>query len=87
MACYMMIIIYSLCYSYFLNGFGKLHLQIIFTVFAAVIYFPLAKLLINYFDVSGMILALCLVNIPGAIINRTQFKKIMNGSARGIWTK
>ncbi len=39
MACYMIIIIFSLCYSYFLNGFGKLYLQIIFTLSAAISYF------------------------------------------------
>lgn len=87
MALYMMIIIYSLCYSYFLNGFGKLHLQIICTLMAAVIYFPLAWLLSRYFDVTGMLMALCLVNIPGAIVNQLQFNRIMTGKAQGIWIK
>jgi O-antigen/teichoic acid export membrane protein len=87
MAFYMMIIISSLCYSYFLNGFGILRLQIIFSLMAAVVYFPLAWLLSRWLDVTGMLLALCLVNIPGAVVNMLQFHKIMNGTGKGIWIK
>ncbi len=87
MAFYMMIIIYSLCYSYFLNGIGALNLQIICTLTAALIYFPCAYLLSLWMGVTGMLLALCLVNIPGAIVNRLQFNKIINEDAHGIWKK
>lgn len=85
MAIYMMIIIYSLCYSYFLNGIGALNLQIIFTLSAALLYFPCAYLLSRWMGVTGMLLALCMVNIPGAIVNRLQFNKIINEDAHGIW--
>ena len=54
---------------------------------AAVVYFPLAWLLSRWLDVTGMLLALCLVNIPGAVVNMLQFHKIMNGTGKGIWIK
>jgi hypothetical protein len=30
---------------------------------------------------------MCLVNIPGLIINRIQFHKLINGKATGIWAQ
>lgn len=87
MAAYMLIIIYSLCYSYFLNGIGKLRLQIICTSIAAIGYFPIAYYLGKAIGIIGFLIALCLVNIPGAIINHIQFNRIVNGKAIGIWFK
>lgn len=64
MALYIFIVICSLCYSYILNGIGTLSLQLIFTVGAAVAYFPLSWLLSRYIGITGMILALATVNLP-----------------------
>ena len=44
MAAYIFILIYSMRYSYFINGIGKLRLQLIFTTAAAVLFIPLAYL-------------------------------------------
>ena len=30
---------------------------------------------------------MCLVNIPGLIVNRLQFNKLINGQAKGIWNQ
>jgi hypothetical protein len=30
---------------------------------------------------------MCLINIPGLIVNRIQFKKLINGQATGIWNR
>jgi hypothetical protein len=32
-------------------------------------------------------IVMCLVNIPGLIVNRIQFSKLINGQAKGIWMK
>ncbi|GAB6982166.1 MATE family efflux transporter [Prevotella dentasini] len=85
MALYIFIVICSLCYSYILNGIGTLSLQLIFTVGAAVAYFPLSWLLSRYIGITGMILALATVNLPGAVVNRLQYRKLMDGTAKGIW--
>lgn len=84
-AIYMIIIMYSLSYSYILNGIGKLGLQLVFTVLAALSFIPLAWLLSRFFDLTGVITALCIINLPGMIVNRLQYEKIMRGEARGIW--
>ena len=88
MATYILILIYSMRYSYFINGIGKLRLQLIFTSAAAVIFIPLAYLMTLYMhSIIWFMIVMCLVNIPGLIVNRIQFYKLINGKASGIWMK
>lgn len=88
MATYIFILIYSMRYSYFINGIGKLRLQLIFTTAAAVIFIPLAYLTTQYtHSIIWFMIVMCLVNIPGLIVNRIQFSKLINGQAKGIWMK
>lgn len=88
MASYIFILIYSMRYSYFINGIGKLRLQLIFTTSAAILYIPLAYLTTQYtHDIIWFMIVMCLINIPGLIVNRIQFYKLINGTAKGIWMK
>lgn len=87
MALYVFTIIYSLSYSYFLNGMGALKLQLYFTVLAAVLYIPTAVLISDRLGITGIIFALCFVNIPGAIINKIQFTKILSNTDNKIWNE
>ena len=88
MAIYIFILIYSMRYSYFINGIGKLRLQLIFTTAAAILFIPLAYLATQLsHDIIWFMLVMCLVNIPGLIVNRIQFYKLINGKAKGIWAK
>ena len=88
MAAYIFILIYSMRYSYFINGIGKLRLQLIFTTAAAVLFFPLAYLTTQWtHSIIWFMIVMCLVNIPGLIVNRIQFYKLINGKANGIWMK
>ena len=88
MALYIFILVYSMRYSYFINGIGKLRLQLIFTTAAAILFIPLAYLATQLsHDIIWFMLVMCLVNIPGLIVNRIQFYKLINGKATGIWAK
>ena len=88
MASYIFILIYSMRYSYFINGIGKLRLQLIFTTSAAILYIPLAYLTTQYtHNIIWFMMVMCLINIPGLIVNRIQFYKLINGTAKGIWMK
>ena len=87
MGAYIFVIVFSLSYSYILNGIGALNLQLISTVMAALLYLPLAWLLAQRLGINGIALALVIVNIPGAILNRIQYKKIISGNASAFWTK
>lgn len=88
MAVYHLILIYSMRYSYMLNGFGKLRLQLITTITAAVLFIPLSCAVVAWkHDLVCFLGVMSLVNIPGLIVNRIQLKKIINGTATGIWNQ
>ena len=87
-AIYIFILIYSMRYSYFINGIGKLRLQLIFSASAAIMFIPLANLAVRFTnDIIWFIAVMCLVNIPGLIVNKIQFNKLINGHAKGIWNR
>lgn len=86
-ALYVAILISSLSYSNFLNGFGKLRLQTINTVSVAVLFYPLCWFLGSTFGLIGIIAGMCLLNLSGLIINKIQFDKIISRKAFGIWNK
>ena len=80
---------YGGVYNMFINGTGKVHLQVICLAIVAVIYIPMV-----YFFI--MVLNLGLISIPLAqlvsnfyslFIARIQYKKLINGTATGIWNK
>lgn len=87
-AIYTAVIIISMTYSNFLNGVGAFNLQLITTIIASILYIPLTLLLIKLTNnVLCVIIAMALVYAPGVIINYIQLKKIVNSTAKGIWTK
>ncbi len=85
---YIFILILSMRYSYLLNGVGALKLQLILTVTATISFLPLAWLVCHIFGtVTSLVCTMCLVNIPGLIVNMIQCKKIFIDKAQGIWLK
>ncbi len=87
-AVYVMILVASMRYSYILNGFGTLRLQLIMTTIAAVLYIPLATLVCSYKNnLNYLLYVMCAVNLPGLLVNIVQYYKIVNRRAKGIWLK
>ena len=87
-AIYQFIILLSMRYSFVLNGIGVLHLQLILTITASVVYIPLAV----YFgrmthNINSLLIVMCAVNLPGLVVNYVQYQKIIKGKATGIWIK
>ena len=88
MATYIFILIYSMRYSYFINGIGKLWLQLVFTVSAAILFIPMAYFTARWsHNIIWFMAVMCLVNLPGLVVNRIQFQKLINGTAKGIWNR
>ena len=87
MAIYMLEILASMSYAYFLNGMGALNLQLIFTVGAALAFIPLTWLAVKTVSprIESIVLAMIIVNLPGLVVNMIQYYKIMRGTAQGIW--
>jgi O-antigen/teichoic acid export membrane protein len=87
MAIYVAITIFYSPYTYFLNGIGKVKLQMYSLVITGILSVPLAFLFILHFDMgaSGVIAAMFASVLPHAILSPIQFRMIINGRARGIW--
>lgn len=76
-------------YTYFVNGTGKVKLQMYSILLTAIINVPLSVLLAKHmgFGVSGVILATILCLIPHVVLCPLQYYKIINNKAYGIWNK
>ncbi|MBO4659504.1 MAG: hypothetical protein J5637_07775 [Prevotella sp.] len=89
MAIYMYVILASMSYSYYLNGMGALTLQLILTLSAAVVFVPLTWIAVKGVSarIETIVVTMILVNLPGLLVNIWQYRRIMQGKARGIWLK
>jgi O-antigen/teichoic acid export membrane protein len=85
MAVYSVLILWSVCFSTFLSGLGKLKLQMMNIIVMAIIFIPLAIGLCKTLGIYGPLIALCLVNLSAAILNPVQVRMILAGRAKGIW--
>lgn len=82
--------IFMMLYSangYLINGIGKLKLQTIITTILAVIYLPAAIIGGKYWGLNGVVLALTINAMINSIWSFIQIRKIVNGTATGIWLK
>lgn len=70
-----------------LNGLGKIRMQMIWSTINIFAYIPMALWLGNLFGIKGILYALCISLLPGAIIQPIQCNKIINQTARGLWNK
>jgi len=87
MGAYTIIILWSTCYSTFLSGIGKLKIQLINTFSASCAFIPLALWLSKSMGISGIVIALCITNLSGALLNPIQYYKVISGKASGIWNQ
>ena len=84
---YIIINAWCMIFSMFLNGVGKLKLQLYSALFGALINIPLAIFLGKQFGIFGVVLSTCLLGVLGAIWAPIQYYKIINNKAQGIWNK
>lgn len=86
-ALYCVLFNWSNTFIYFINGIGKIRLQLIVTLIVAVLYIPLAIYLGKVLGVNGVILASCISIIPTSILMPIQCVKLYSNKAKGIWKK
>lgn len=85
MAVYILQLVISTRYSFFLNGIGALRMQLYMTV-SAILFIPLAWLASSLtHDIIWFMVVMCACNMPGLIANIIQFNKILKGTATGVW--
>lgn len=71
----------------FMNGVGKIRLQIYVTLIQAVFHIPLAYVFGKSLGVKGVILVMFIWVFVNSIWERIQFNKIISDKAVGIWNK
>lgn len=74
-------------YGTFINGTGKLMMQMIITSIIAAIYIPLAIFLGNTFGLAGVLTANTIIFFVNYLWSKIQCERIINQTAIGIWNK
>jgi O-antigen/teichoic acid export membrane protein len=74
-------------FSQFLNGVGKIKLQLYSSIFGALLNIPMAVFLGKHLGIYGVLLSTCLLGTVNAIWSPIQYKKLLNNKATGIWNK
>ena len=72
-------------FRYFMNGVGKIKLQLYATTIQAILHIPLSIFMSRYFGVYGFLGVMILWNIINISWEPVQFEKILSKNARGIW--
>lgn len=89
MGIYVLILAWSNIFAYFINSTGKLRLELWVALIAGLLNVPLALVLAKTFGMgsSGVILASCIALLPGCFLWPIQMKKLLEGTASGVWIK
>lgn len=74
-------------FIYYLNGIGVVRLQVYLVLVSGLLNVPLAIFLARLFGTPGVILSTTILCIICGIIEITQYKKLINQNAKGIWTR
>ena len=74
-------------YRMFMNGVGKIKLQLRITLIQTLIHIPLAIFLCKYFTIYGVLICMILWNLINCVWEPIQFRKLLHNSAKGIWFK
>jgi len=73
----------------FINGVGKLKLQLYYISIAMIVNIPISIFFAKNLEMgsAGVILGTCISLTPGFILGAVQYFKIVNNKATGIWNK
>ncbi|WP_460968848.1 oligosaccharide flippase family protein [Spirosoma migulaei] len=72
-----------------INGLGKVKVQLLCSIFAALTNIPLSIYLAQQLEIgsASVMIATCLSLLPATVTGTIQAKKLSNGRAKGIWAK
>jgi O-antigen/teichoic acid export membrane protein len=87
MSSYVIVYIWQTIHVFFLNGIGKIKLQLYLVIFSGVINIPLAIFLGKKLGLVGITLTSTLLFIFMGTIFSIQTRKILNKTAVNIWNK
>ncbi len=87
MAVFVILYTWNSVYNLFVNGAGRIQLQMILSVFAAVVNIPLSILFAKTLHMgnAGVMVATVTCLVPALIATPIQYRKILGGTAIGVW--
>ncbi len=89
MACFVALQTFNMIYVNFINGVGKIKLQIFTGVTSMIINIPLSIYFGKYlgWGSTGVILATCFSLCYSVVLRPIQYYKLINNTAKGIWNQ
>lgn len=88
MTIYFVLNIWTVPYSSFISGVGKMQVAMTSAIFKMILYIPVAIFMVKTLGTPGIMLSIILVNtLPNNILYTIQYNKIVNRTAKGIWNK
>jgi O-antigen/teichoic acid export membrane protein len=89
MACYVTISNWNSIFVSFLNGTGRIRLQLYSSIIIGILNIPLAYVLVKYlhWGSAGVVAATSICLFIGSIWSPIQYLKLINNTATGIWAK
>lgn len=87
MAINLLVLSYSSLYMYFINGIGKITLQMIVYIIYAVISIPFMIFGVKWFGLNAIIILTTLINVFLIILGKMQVDRILSDRAYGLWNK
>ena len=86
---YIVVFNWNAIFANFLNGVGKIRIQIIYAIIMGIVNIPLSFFLVKYLNwgIYAMPASNFFCLLLGAVISYIQYKKIISGTAIGIWNK
>lgn len=86
-AIYIITNIWNALNSTYLNGMGKIQLQLYISIFCMSVNIPLAIFLGKEFGIEGVVLSSVIINVLSAVFAPIQIKKLLDKNAKGIWNR
>ncbi|MBC7449970.1 MAG: polysaccharide biosynthesis C-terminal domain-containing protein [Cytophagales bacterium] len=87
MAAYVILNAWNGIYSQFLNGVGKIKLQLYSAIGGSLLNIPFSIYLGQHLGLYGVILSTVIISLFNAFVIPIQFNKLINHKARGIWAE
>lgn len=88
-AIYTAIITWSAIFVNFVNGVGKIQLQLVYSIVVAFINLPLSIFFVRVLQLraEGLVYANCICLLVGAVFGTIQYRKLSLQRANGIWAR
>jgi len=83
------VVTFNNIFSYFLNGIGKIRVQLIGAIFLGIISIPLSVYFCNlpFFEADGVLAANIVCLLLGVVLGPLQYYLIITKKAKGVWLK